>query len=402
MTVQDPHSETSQGGSSVPSNVASPPATGDAYVDSCFRFGFDELEEERDWHEMADVAEIPRLANSGDNVGALALIDEALTRYPDYGFLYSWRGHVQSKLDLREEERQSYLEGIQKSRSKASLCDYLGQWEFKAGRLAEAVEWWIKSCAIQLYVDRPEYASPFLRLAYIAEGLGLTACHSALLEQVDRIQNIRLNAQGERECWALAASQGNASIKRGITLLCDFYLWGTVREEGEQEPELRSTEGTGAFLRTFAAHLQRVRILAPNLSAFLDRYFSALQLEELAGLAEEEMRRTVSDREEHSIAVPRPPLYFQVSTVVSTIDRAVDWFTRRHGGYTKILEQAWSSPLFRNSGCSIVCHVVYGHTGEEVWVHMALCPIGEASPIDHWVVPIEFLNDEERRQAGLA
>jgi len=220
-------------------NKSYPPPTSDPFVDSCFQLDFEELEEPRNWRQMEDLANIPPLATGGRYQEALTIIEEGLARYPDYDFLYGWRGFIQAKLGRREEERKTYLEGIRKSRSKISLCDHLGQWEFDHRHLAEAVRWWIRACVIQLSQDKLEYAHPFLLLAYIAKGLGLPACQSALFKQCDQIDYVRLNAAGESQCSRLVSSQGEASIKRAIALLCEFYL-GVPSEkpaEGQATPQ---------------------------------------------------------------------------------------------------------------------------------------------------------------------
>ena len=218
---------------------AYPPPTSDPFVVSCFQLDFEELDEPRNWRQMEDLANIPPLATGGRYQEALAIIEEGLAHYPDYHFLYTWRGFIQGKLGLREEERKTYLEGIRKSRSKISLCDNLGQWEFDNRHLAEAVRWWLRSCVIQLSQDKLEYAHPFLLLAYIAKDLGLPARRSALFKQCDQIDYVRLNAAGESQCSRLVSSQGEASIKRAIALLCEFYLGVSPEKlaEGQATPQ---------------------------------------------------------------------------------------------------------------------------------------------------------------------
>jgi hypothetical protein len=381
--------------------MPSPPATGDPYIDSCFHFELDDRPEPRDWRRMEELAQIPRLAAAGSVQDALTIVEAELEGNPDFDFLYVWRGYLQGRLGLRQDQRATYLEGLRKARSKISLCDHLGMWAFESDDLAQAVQWWIRSCVLQLGQGRTEVVQPFLRLAYLAEGLGLKACRSALLDQVDRIQHVRLNAEGEKACWRLAVDQGDDSVRRAVSLLCESYLWQAPAAADETLQPLGETVSPTGFDRTFARHLDRIRSQSPELEAFLDRHFAADWVADLAQVAEREMRQTLSDGDEHGTALSRPPVYYQISTLQGDLSQARDWFLRRYGGYTKALEGMWNSTGYRTSGCSVLCHVIYLCTSEQIWAHLAICPLGESAPIDQWVMPIEFLSPAERATLDL-
>jgi hypothetical protein len=216
----------------VPKKIQSPPATGNAYVDSCFQFEFEELDEPRIWHTIDDLKDIPRLAESGKADKALALAEASLHQYSDYDFLYVWIGRLKAELEYSGEPQKTYFEGLQRCRSKASLCDSMAMVEFNANNLSNAVMWWIKSCAIQLGGGRARNGFSFLNLAYIAAGLGLAECHYALLKQADRIDSrqVRFDAEGANQRYRLASSQGSASIKQAISLLCSYYVQDSARK----------------------------------------------------------------------------------------------------------------------------------------------------------------------------
>lgn len=201
-----------------------PKVTGDSYVDSCFQFEFEEFDEHRVWHEIASLKDIPLLAEEGDKKKALDVAEIALKEYPDFDFTYLWVGKLRASLGYSGEPPKTYFEGMQNSRSKLSLCTGMANWEFEHNNLAEAVKWYIKSCALQLGGKTDREAFPFLNLAYIAEGLYLTKYKTSLLKQVDRIQNIRFDAEGTRQRYQLAAAQGTISIQKAISLLCDYYF----------------------------------------------------------------------------------------------------------------------------------------------------------------------------------
>jgi hypothetical protein len=385
---------------------ASPPITGIEYVDECFRIPFQEQEEERDWKTLPGLLEIPRLALSGEVEAAQAAIDRGLEAYPDLDFLYSWLGHLRGRAGDRDGQRQAYLEGLEKCRSKAGLCDGLGMLAFESDDLAEAVTWWVRSGVVQLTSGQMDSAQPFLRLATIADGLDLTACSTALMQQVDRIQNVRLNQQGQQETWGLALSQGDDAIKSALILLCRHF----IGEEVEALPGAAEVKVTGNvdqrpdaahFVGTFRKHVARMKNESPPLARFIEGVLPADRLEELGAIVEEEMRRTLEDGKEHGLCLTYLPLYLKISTLKGSIPQAGPYFESAYGGYTKCMDKTLNDPLFRESGCSVLCHLIYGVAGNEGWVHLSLVPVRQPAPIDNVMIPVEFLSAAERRKLGL-
>jgi tetratricopeptide (TPR) repeat protein len=209
---------------SAPKKIKSPPKTGNAYVDSCFWFDFEEIDDERKWHAIDGLKNIISLAENGETEKALSLAEASLSQYPDYYFLYYWIGKLKGKMGQQGEPKKTYIEGLKKCRSKVTLCGGLAMMGFEANNLSDAVMWWIKSCAIQLSGASAEDGFSFLNLAYIAKGLGLANCNAALLEQTDRRLSIRFDAEGAIERYNLAANQGSEPIRQAILLLCDYYI----------------------------------------------------------------------------------------------------------------------------------------------------------------------------------
>lgn len=207
----------------VPVKLPSPPPTGDAYVDSCFDVDFQDVEDARLWHRMPRLRDIPGLASGGKIAEAEEIIDQALRDHPDFEFLYVWRGHVHCSAGRLDAARLAYLDGIEKSRGKVGLCDSLGQWEFDARHLAEAVKWWARACALQLTSRRLTMANPFLRLGRIAANIGLSACAEFLLKCSERIHDVRLDVAGESRIVHVVQDQANGSIRLAIETLCNFY-----------------------------------------------------------------------------------------------------------------------------------------------------------------------------------
>jgi hypothetical protein len=209
-----------------PMTVRTPPATGDPYIDSCFTCNFKEEYEPRRWDQMDDLRAIRQLLDAGEFRRAHAPLKAAMERYPDYDVLYCWLAEICGKLGKSVERITVMKVGLRKSRRKAWLCAKLAMAAFEADDLVEAVKWWIKSCAIQLGGGRAEDASPFLNLAYVAEGLGLGVAKTQFLRQADAMDNrqVRLNDKGANERYRVTSAQGNASVKQAVSLLCSFYL----------------------------------------------------------------------------------------------------------------------------------------------------------------------------------
>jgi hypothetical protein len=96
--------------------------------------------------------------------------------------------------------------------------------EFDAGNLSEAVKWWIKSIVVQVGTKNADSWTPFLRLAYVAEGFGLRSANAHLLGWVDRIQNVRYNAAGANEIYRLVERDRVPVVARAIELLDREYV----------------------------------------------------------------------------------------------------------------------------------------------------------------------------------
>ena len=224
--------------------IKTPQKTGDPYVDSCFQFDFEEFDEPRVWHEIASLKDIPLIADTDKNK-ALAIAEAAIQEFKDYSFLYYWIGKLRGQLNYAGEPKKTYLEGLQKGRNKPILCGGIAMWEFEHKNLAEAVKWWIKSCAIQLSCSLSKDGFSFLNLAYVSEGLGLSVCQTTLLEESNRLQSIAFDSIGANQRYSLAYNQGNQSIKNAISLLCNFYLTKSVPDSSSDENTERNNPKNG-------------------------------------------------------------------------------------------------------------------------------------------------------------
>jgi tetratricopeptide (TPR) repeat protein len=195
------------------------------FVDATFRMGINEIRETRDWRKIDELLKIPGLVNSGGVDEALAIIERKLEEYPDLEVLYLWKGYALAQSGKVTHARRVYLQGITNARSKIFLCSNIADLEYELGDLKKAVCWWIRSCIIQL-ADPPrlEHARPFMMLAYVAENLGESEIASKLFTLCDRIQNIRLNAQGKSNCFRLTKDQEDVSVRYALRLFYKQYI----------------------------------------------------------------------------------------------------------------------------------------------------------------------------------
>ena len=211
--------------------IETPKPTKDAFVNECFSFDFDEQKETRNWNELPETASIPGLGNGPNPSAALTAIEDALKKYPDFGFLYGWKGYVQqNRLRNRSKAIEIYEEGLKHSLSKISLLDSLGQTYYEENKFDQAVRHWIQSCALQMGTQTFEYAHPFMMLSYVAEKLGMKREANLLFAQTDRLQNIRLNYDGQVEMdiriGRVPDKNMISSIKKAIKTFVKFYKTG--------------------------------------------------------------------------------------------------------------------------------------------------------------------------------
>jgi len=218
---------------SVPEEMGAPPkpirtiaATGDPYVDSCFTFDFQEVDEARDWYGIEELRKVTELGNQDKVREAMSLLESIWGQYTDFDFVYIWKAVLRDKMGKIDDARAVIHEGLTRCKKKYSLCNQLATIEFESGSLAEAVRWWIKSAAAQISIGQTDSVPPFLYLAYIAEALGDRASSDRLLSEVDKIRpgQIRLDGTGQSKVFNKVSGEGNDSMRRAIQLLCQEYL----------------------------------------------------------------------------------------------------------------------------------------------------------------------------------
>jgi hypothetical protein len=139
-----------------------------SYVESVFAFDLVETSESRDWQNLDELRDVPSLFYDKKASQVEAKLNAALTKFPDYSFVFSWQATVFEEKGETERARQAYSEGIRVSKEKHGLCGELAMLEFKHGTLKEAVRWWIRSILLQMKNKSVRDAQSFLYLAFVA------------------------------------------------------------------------------------------------------------------------------------------------------------------------------------------------------------------------------------------
>jgi hypothetical protein len=215
----------------------------DPYVDSCFDFNFRESPEKLSFSMLKDREEIfsPVMNGSpGNNESysiAIASLENQLKFYPSHEILYIWLGFCQKKLFGSVEARKTYLEGIEKSRERALICQALAKLDFEDNNLSDAVKWWIRCCAIEAINGREQCGFSFICLAKIAKFLGLKKCYSKLSTRGAWIKSSVAwsNSLFDKELEPLELmvnQQRNDSIAKAITKLCKEYSFTFIDGTG--------------------------------------------------------------------------------------------------------------------------------------------------------------------------
>lgn len=156
------------------------------------------------------------------------------------------------------------------------------------------------------------------------------------------------------------------------------------------------------FVERVVGHRQRMITAGPPHARFLEEYLSDEVVEMLATVASDKMALTEADGNEHSMMLAKSIVCYVICTIPVKIQEGADWFERRYGGYTKVLEHCWNSDVYRSARAEVLCHVTYGHAHSETWVNITLFPLNSTRFSFKPVLAIDLLSGAERRVTGIA
>jgi len=94
----------------------------------------------------------------------------------------------------------------------------------------------------------------------------------------------------------------------------------------------------------------------------------------------------------------KSPVSYWICTVGLSTEDAVNWFSSRYGGYTRLLGGAVQSAQFKKTRGNLLIHIVYGCVKGSGWVGLAIWPTRKVKYDIGGVLPVELLNEQERRQ----
>jgi hypothetical protein len=204
-----------------------PPPTGDGNVDRCFDIqGLDDRPETRNWQELPRLVEARRLRLSEDRDTAIARLGEIRTQFPDFENVYVWSAEAMDRAGRGEERDALLIEGLAAARSKAGILAALGSYAAEDGRLDDAVEWLVRSAALQMGGGAETGPFAFLELAALSEPhRRLSKALVWLYEQADRLdpRNTRLADDFLEERRALSQEKAEPWMLEAIGRLWEFY-----------------------------------------------------------------------------------------------------------------------------------------------------------------------------------
>ena len=188
----------------------------DTYFEDCFWLPCEEIHDDRKFGDVPEMLEVAKLGNAGKVDEALRLAESVLLGHPDLDDVYYWLGYLNNSKVMYEKAKEVLMDGMSKSKRKYSLYTLLGDIEYQAGKLSEAVKWWTRSIVSQLSIKEKRDYSPFLYLAYVCEAMGLGVIAQKLFSEVDTIRfgKIRLVPSAQTNIHRLVRTQGTESMRR--------------------------------------------------------------------------------------------------------------------------------------------------------------------------------------------
>ena len=139
------------------------------------------------------------------------------------------------------EARKVLQEGLQISKKKYPLLNTLGEVEWKAGNIKEAVYWWAQCMHCQEPLSN--YGSSidaYLYLYYVAEGAGVSGFSPSvfLTMRVDQIRpgQMRLNASAGADLINLTRSANSTEIADVLGQLVNAYLVSKQKSIQKADP----------------------------------------------------------------------------------------------------------------------------------------------------------------------
>jgi hypothetical protein len=195
------------------------------YVQRCLEPAFVEAKERRDFQSDPSFRSVLDPLHSDDTTAAREA-EKLAARFPDLDLAYSWWGDALMSLGEFDRAREVLRRGLERSRRKFMLCTSLGEVEWRAGNLPEAVYSWAQAVHCQESLeDRGHDVAAYLYLLSVAIGLEEADAAGALLRRVDAIRrDIRLVPLRDASLREFASREGTPEIREVLRGLRTRYL----------------------------------------------------------------------------------------------------------------------------------------------------------------------------------
>jgi hypothetical protein len=203
----------------------------DAYLRSCLTPRYREEPESRAWNSDPAFRKVLDPLNDRDYAKASSEAETLAARYGDFATLYCWWGSALLKAQSFGDARRLLTDALGKTKQKFSLCNLLGQVEWAARNIADAVYWWAQGMHCQESLSESDFGGhegAYLFLYYVATGCGLTDCASAFISRADGISPgaVRLNSDAARDLTSLAATVKGTKVPEVLKRLVAQHIEG--------------------------------------------------------------------------------------------------------------------------------------------------------------------------------
>lgn len=203
------------------------PQSEDDFAEQCLNPQFREQPESRTWKSDPEFSKVLDPLNSGNNDLACREAENLIGKISDFDSLYDWWGTALLRKRAFDQARQVLRQGLDKSRRKYFLCKVLGEVEWNAGNIQQAIYWWTQALHSQELLER--YGADegaYLYLHYVADGIGLPGIARTLISRVDQIRGgqVRLNPPTAENLRSLARKGKTSGIERVVKELGAKYL----------------------------------------------------------------------------------------------------------------------------------------------------------------------------------
>jgi pSer/pThr/pTyr-binding forkhead associated (FHA) protein len=147
-------------------------------------------------------------------------------------------------------------------------------------------------------------------------------------------------------------------------------------------------------------HLKQIKALGARYDAFVDQHFTPEVIQSLTLYAQENMRQTITDSDQHCSTMINGQAYFVVCTLPVPIAHASAWFSKRFEGFCKFILKWIRSDAYDVATCDVLCIITFGFDKGH-WVSATIIPTNNNDDEQLEIVSVEFLTESEKAEMGI-